>query len=263
MADKADRILVALTGLPASGKSTLAARLAKELDTRAGRVAMTISSDTVRDELPSFEHGFKPELENAVRRLTLARVREAIEEGFSAIHDDLNYYRSMRRQLFVLARDLRVPFFLLHLATPAKTCLQLNEARGRKIPDIVIITDDTRFDPPGEVAWDTPFECLEAMSITDDMVSAMVERMISEAPKQIPPLEEMRTGTREKTRREELENLSRRVLGRLYKQHRSTKDPAALREKRIELVQEASDRALEDAPAEELFEQALSPFFAP
>lgn len=252
---------MALTGLPASGKSTLAARLAIEFDHAAERIAMTVSSDTVRDEFPPFERGFLPELENSIRRLTLARVRSALDEGFTVIHDDLNYYRSMRRQLYVVARDCRVPFFLVHLTTPSKLCLELNAARGRKIPDVVIVTDAARFDPPGEVAWDTPFASLDAMSIDDGKVAAIVKRMIDEAADHLPQIEEPGTGSLSRTRLEELEILSRRVLGRLYGEHGKADDPAALRRERIDLLKEAAERDLDVCAAEELFLKTLSRHF--
>jgi tRNA uridine 5-carbamoylmethylation protein Kti12 len=261
MASSTKPILVALTGLPSSGKSTFAGKLALEMDKSHGFSVMVVSSDAVRAEFPVLSSRFLPELENAVRRLTLARVRDALREGFPVILDDLNYYRSMRRQAFAIARDLRLPYFLVHLATPEKRCLELNAARGRKIPDDVIVTDSVRFDPPGEEPWDEAFLSLSADDGMDAAVTTAAADMVRRAPEFVPPLDDPGTGPLERTRKEELELLSRDVVGRLCRRHGGAGDAKRLREERLRLVDEAAARGLENSEAKKLFTDGLGGLF--
>jgi len=261
MDGKAKPILVTLTGLPSSGKSTFAKKLALELDASHGQSVLVVSSDAVRAEFPVLSRRFIPELENAVRRLTLARVRDALHEGFPVILDDLNYYRSMRRQVFTIARDLRLPYFLVHLATPEKRCLELNAARGRKIPDSVIVTDSVRFDPPGEEVWDAAFLRLEAGGGMDAAVEQAAADMLKRAPEFVPPLEDPGTGPLERTRKEELDLLSRDAVGRLCRRHGGAVDAKRLREERLRLAKEAAERGLSDEEAERHFHDGLGGLF--
>jgi tRNA uridine 5-carbamoylmethylation protein Kti12 len=263
MAQSNETILIALTGLPSSGKSFFAEKLALELDRSRGLRVMVISSDNVRAEMPVLKGRFIPDVENAMRRLSLARARSALREGFPVIFDDLNYYRSMRRQLFTLARDLRIPHFLVHLATREKECLALNAARGRKIPDTVITTDAIRFDPPGEEPWDAAFLTLSAMESTDAAIVRAADKITRRAGSAVPPLEDSGTGTLERSRTEEIDLLSRRVIGDLYRQRGPSAHPKALRAKRISLVKDAVRRSLNDSAAEALFQENLKDDFPP
>ena len=255
MAGKAGSFLITLTGLPASGKSTLAEKLALEFDTGHGLHSMVVSSDNVRAELPSLSRCFLPEHENAVRRLTLDRVKSALKEGFPVIHDDLNYYRSMRRQLYTMARDLRIAYYLIHLSTPEKECLQLNSARGKTVPDEFIITDAVRFDPPGVVSWDEAFLSINAKDVTHEVLARTAAGIMKKRHDSIPPLEEGGTGPLKQSRLEELDIMSRRIIGQLYKKHGPFNDPGTLRKERLRLVRTAAEHALDDDKAEKLIRQ--------
>lgn len=266
MARDAKIFLAVLTGLPAAGKSTFARALALEMDRAHGINVMIAASDNVRAELPVLGERFMPEIENTVRRLSLARVRDALREGLAVVFDDLNYYRSMRRQAYAIARDLRVPYFLVHLATPETDCLRLNAARGKPIPDDVITTDAVRFDPPGGVPWDEPYLTLTAGSATAGAfvpeAAQAANDMLRRAAECVPPLDESATGTVERTRVEELDLLSRRVVGELYMKHGKARDAKALRLKRLELLEKAAGDGLDDGAAEALFAGELSALFS-
>jgi len=261
MAEKTNTFLLSLCGLPASGKSTFARMLALELDRSAALKAIVVASDTVRGEMPALSRAFFPDVENSVRRLSLARVRDALKEGFPVIFDDLNYYRSMRRQLYTLARDLRAAYFLVHLSTPEKTCLEHNAARGSTVPDTVIITDAVRFDPPGDVAWDEAYLQVDAEHVTEESVARLAAGLLARAPRFVPPIEEPGTGPLEKTRREELDILSRRAVGELYKTRGGTVDSKALHKERLRLIKDAVARDLNDRDAMKFFERGLAPLF--
>jgi tRNA uridine 5-carbamoylmethylation protein Kti12 len=222
---------------------------------------MVVSSDAVRAEFPVLQGRFLPELENPVRRLTLARVRDALREGFPVILDDLNYYRSMRRQAYTIARDMRLPYFLVHLATPEKRCLELNAARGKTIPDDVIVTDAVRFDAPGEESWDEAYLTLAADGGMDAAVERAAADMVRRAPEFVPPLEDPGTGTLERTRKEELELLSRTVVGGLCRKHGGAGDARRLKAERLRLLEEAAGRGLSDDEAQMLFLDGLEGLF--
>jgi|GEM_PF-3425719 len=255
--------LVLLTGLPAAGKSTFADALAAELEAIQSCRAMIISSDAVRAEIPALRRGFLPEVEATVRPLTLARVKAAIEAGFPVIHDDLNYYRSMRREGYIVARNLQIPYFLIHMATPYARCLELNAARGHKVPDEVIFTDSGRFDETGLVPWDEPYLVLDDPHKIDAAVRGCACKMLLAGTGRIPP-PCLETGPLPRSRQEELEILARRIVGELYRQsgkNKAATDSKALHSRRVELVAEAGEWRLDDGDAKSYFRKQMERFF--
>ncbi|MFW9864373.1 MAG: AAA family ATPase, partial [Candidatus Thorarchaeota archaeon] len=95
-----ERFLLALCGIPSSGKTTLA-RAIKDHLMKEIKVEI-VSTDRWRDE--EFYSDFKPEKERRVRREALEKTRRLVQDGMSVIHDDTNYYASMRHELFAIAR---------------------------------------------------------------------------------------------------------------------------------------------------------------
>jgi tRNA uridine 5-carbamoylmethylation protein Kti12 len=253
-------VLIALAGLPAAGKSYFAERLGRLLDGDHGARVMVIASDTVRNEIIALKDDFVPEVEARVRPLTLERIRSGIAQDFSVIHDDLNYYRSMRFELVSLARELEVPHALVHIATSADACLKFNADRGRKIPDAVIVKDSGRFDPPGLDPWDEPLAVVEAPAWDEAGLAEIGER-IACLTESYTPWEPPVLKTHTPSRREALDLLSRRVIGAFHgrgKPKASQKDLSLLRRK---LVERADEQGLSDADAEALFRDELGVFF--
>ncbi|TFG98191.1 hypothetical protein E4H12_06760 [Candidatus Thorarchaeota archaeon] len=166
------QFILALCGLPASGKSTLADAIQIALDYNVE----IIRTDEWRDD--EYYTDWKPEKEKPVRQKALAKVRDLVVEGQSVIHDDTNYYTSMRHELFKIAIEYKCGFAIVHVATPVTVALKWNKAReGSKIPDSVIHDIFERFDNPGyHYLWDTSdLEVSLEIQEIDDVVPDILE----------------------------------------------------------------------------------------
>lgn len=253
-------MLIALAGLPAAGKTTLAEHLGRILETDYNVPIMVIASDSVRDEILPMRSAFHPELEPAVRKMTLDRIASGLAQGLSVIHDDLNYYRSMRFDLVSIARDSEALHALIHLATPVEDCLKHNKARGRKIPDEVIVKDAKRFDPPGLDPWDEPLAVLGSPPHDQKVLDELAKKLVAGAEKftpWTPPVVE----PHESTRLERLDLLARSIVGSLYRNATAKRDGQAISSLRHSLVEQADKKGLSLDEAERFFRQELEPLF--
>lgn len=147
--------LVCLTGLPSSGKSTLARRLKQEILKQDPRQEIKIiDPDIIRTKLTG--DMFDPEKEDVVRKKNLKAIEKALKKGKIVISDDLNYYSSMRHELREIADNLNLPFFIIYISTPLETCIEWNVDRGLPIPNEVIYKINNKFDYFEKYEWDTP-----------------------------------------------------------------------------------------------------------
>ena len=210
-------MLVVLAGLPAAGKTSFALRLARRLFHDHGARVLVVSSDTVREEIPALREAFHPGLEAEVRPLTLDRVASGLRHGFWVVHDDLNYFRSMRFELVETARKLRVPHAFILVDTPREQCLKWNAARGRKVPDEVILKDHERFDPPGSAPWDEPAAVVTPPGPTGKEVAELAARLMERCAAYAPPPCRVPAPPREPSPAEKLELFSRKVMGELLR----------------------------------------------
>jgi O-phosphoseryl-tRNA(Sec) kinase len=176
------QFLLVICGLPASGKTTLANELISFL---SGKYSVAIvSTDTWRDD--EYYSEFKPENEGRVRKRALEETDSLLSQGRSVIHDDTNYYTSMRHELFDLAQRYRTSFGIAYVSTPLNICLQWNKDRQFNIPEDVIHRIEKRFDIPGEkYAWDQYMINLDLSNI--DMNKAI--GMIIEELNKLHPIE--------------------------------------------------------------------------
>lgn len=119
-----------LCGLPASGKSTVAQKLAKEYD------ATIFSSDALREELfGDVNHqDNNQELFIELHR----RIKNCLKDGKSAIYDACNI--SYKRRMAFLAELKNIPCekICVLMATPYEECLRRNVERERRVPEHVI-----------------------------------------------------------------------------------------------------------------------------
>jgi predicted kinase len=119
-------IVVAVGGLVASGKSTLARRLAQGLG------AELLSGDAVRAELlrqgaaPALEPGFAP----AVYEELLRRAGPLLDAGRRVVLDAAFPTRSARSAARRLAREREVPFRFVECRAPVSVCRERLRARG-------------------------------------------------------------------------------------------------------------------------------------
>ena len=166
------QFILALCGLPASGKSTLADAIQNALNYGAE----IVRTDDWRDD--KYYTDWKPEKEKPVRLKALEKVRSLIAEGKSVIHDDTNYYASMRHELFKIAIDNGCGFAIVHVATPVIVALEWNkERKSSRIPDNIIHDIFERFDNPGHrYLWDTSnLEVSLEIQSVDDVVPEILE----------------------------------------------------------------------------------------
>ncbi|MHA1943752.1 MAG: AAA family ATPase, partial [Candidatus Thorarchaeota archaeon] len=171
-----NQFILALCGLPASGKSALADAIQKALNFDVE----IVRTDKWRDD--SYYTDWKPEKERPVRQAALKRVEQLVAEGKSVIHDDTNYYTSMRHELFKIAIESRCGFAIIHVATLVTTALQWNRERAdTRIPDSVIEDISERFDLPGSrYLWDNSdlevdMELQELTSIIPEIIEILEE----------------------------------------------------------------------------------------
>jgi O-phosphoseryl-tRNA(Sec) kinase len=166
------QFILALCGLPASGKSTLADAIQDVLNFK---VEIVRTDEWRNDE---YYTDWSPEKERPVRQAALDRVRELVAQGHSVIHDDTNYYASMRHELYEIALEYSFGFAIIHVATPVSVALQWNKERpDTRIPDMVIEVISKRFDIPGSrYLWDEPnYEAVMAKQNLTDIVTEIVD----------------------------------------------------------------------------------------
>ena len=150
-----NQFLLALCGLPASGKSSLADAIKVAVRSK-GLIVEVVRTDDWRDD--TYYSDFLPEKEGEVRQAALTKVETLIGKGKSVIHDDTNYYNSMRHELLEIAIDAKCAFGIIHVTTPIEKALKWNRERpGTRIPEHVIQRISERFDRPGtRYLWDCP-----------------------------------------------------------------------------------------------------------
>jgi predicted kinase len=125
-------MVLCLIGLPGAGKSTFARALSAP-----GVVCVSF------DDFAS-------------RPLALEAVAETIRAGSDVIVDDNLYYRSMRREVWCLARDHGAKILFAFLDTPLATCLERNASRSgsARIPDDVVVRMANRLEVPCGEGWE-------------------------------------------------------------------------------------------------------------
>ena len=167
-----NQFILTLCGLPASGKSSLADAIRLAVRSKGHEVEI-VRTDEWRDD--TYYLDFVPKKEGEVRQAALARVDTLVGKGKSVIHDDTNYYNSMRHELLEVAIDAKCAFGIIHVTTPLEEALKWNRERpGTRIPDQVIQRISERFDRPGaRYLWDCPLAEVDMSTL--DLDSTVVE----------------------------------------------------------------------------------------
>ncbi|MFX1367405.1 MAG: AAA family ATPase [Promethearchaeota archaeon] len=157
------QFILALCGIPASGKTVLAKAIKASFP--SSRPLEIISTDDWRDD--EFHFNFTPELENSVRKAALEKTWILVEKGVSIIHDDTNYYTSMRHELYEIALQYNCGFAVVYVSTPLSDAIRINESRDRPIPVEVLERINERLDIPGaKYAWDRPISSVNLLETT-------------------------------------------------------------------------------------------------
>lgn len=175
-----NKFLLALCGLPASGKTTLAKAVQSKLGPRAK--VQIVSTDEWRDQ--RYYSEFSPEKEHEVREAALERVTQMLARGLSVIHDDTNYYSSMRHELREAAKTQQYAFAVVFVSTPLETCLRWNRGRKAALPEHVIARIDSNFDRPGDrYAWDAAIAVVDLSEVSvDDAAMQVIQKLRALSP---------------------------------------------------------------------------------
>ena len=111
-------VVVLLVGLPACGKSTLAARLETSANTQVKRISL----DEVQAELVAAGDKDGVEAWHESKKLALERTRAFLtapatdnEAARIVVVDDTFEYNSMRKVYYQLARELQVGYVEVHI----------------------------------------------------------------------------------------------------------------------------------------------------
>ena len=217
-----------LCGIPSSGKSAIALKVATILENEFDKLTIIVGSDSFRDMMPASRAAFKPEREPFVRNITFNAIATSLQSGYVVINDDLNYYVSMRKDLSQLARSRRAGFGMVYVNTPLMTALAWNEKRGTPVPHQLIKDIYAKFEEPGKkYKWDAAISTVDpscddldalAISVAEATIRAMT---VWGRPLKTPP---------SVPKHGEYEKVTRRAMGEIMK-----------RFKRVDLAVELAD----------------------
>ena len=160
-------LAVVMCGVPAAGKSTLAAGLERAAGA-AGMACVRVSFDEVgvaagagREPSPRFD----PVRWRKERAVALGQVEAALEQGGASaglappgagspslvvIVDDNMFYRSMRRVIYRMCRQHASAFLLMYLRVSPGIAAERNQARvgPARVPDAAFQRMVAAFQPP-------------------------------------------------------------------------------------------------------------------
>ena len=242
------QFLLITCGLPASGKTTLAKTLAASLTAEVD--VEVVSTDKWRDA--TYYEDFKPEKERMVREEALRRTKSILAEGKSVIHDDTNYYTSMRHELFEIAEKQEVSFGILYLSTPIDVCLVWNKDREYEIPVEVIKKINERLDIPGsKYAWDREMISIDLSVIdVETAVDKIVSRVRNLTSIRIDRIETSQTVAEERDIR------TRQVISEFLNENEKFQSEQIVHQIRAEILRDANREELSvDATVEMLWKK--------
>ena len=237
------QFILALCGLPSSGKSKLADAIKEAMN---NEIAI-VRTDEWRDE--SYYTNWEPEKEKPVRLAALNMVKKFINDGKSVIHDDTNYYTSMRHDLFKIALDNRCAFAVIHVSTPLDVALRWNDERaGTRIPNEVIERINKRFDLPGRrYLWDDSIVEVNMAAQNIDKVIAEIVDSIEELDVAVPE-PRLVTGTEF----ERLDVETRRTVAEFLEKHQHLRGNREVSKIRRNALRKASRRRISVSGVKEL-----------
>lgn len=243
------KFLVILCGLPSSGKTTLATRLALLME-RNGAPTAVVGSDAFRRMMPLYQECFPPDREPMIRRLTLRTIAFFLGRGVSVVSDDTNYYSSMRHELVELARRTGAIYAIVSIETPLRVALKWNEERGLPIPQSVIKSISEKFERPGSrYKWDRCLASFDLSKTPADEAAEKVLRLLFSLR------HEEKTVASSSSVANEIDKATRKVVSEAVK--RAPSAAKALSETRKAFVKEALKAGLTTVEAESIFRKRV------
>lgn len=124
-----------LCGIPASGKTTLATSLAKEIN------AKLYSYDVIKrnSKIGSFED---------ICTLIYQRINTDLSNGFNVVYDAPNEKLKYRKDILNMTSNIVCKKILVVMATPLEQCLERNRTRKNRLPDFIIQQSKQMFELP-------------------------------------------------------------------------------------------------------------------
>jgi len=145
-------VLIAMCGMPFSGKSVLARALGRELHIRVLSYDAEIYLPS-KDLVPA--GASLADESDFIQGIARRRIAEILDTGTSLIYDDLLLGREDRRKLAAMAEQHRTRLILVYLDTPLTTIEQRRENNSRtrartSVPESVMEMDAVLLEPPGD-----------------------------------------------------------------------------------------------------------------
>jgi predicted kinase len=132
-------LVVCLVGIPGAGKSHFARDLAQFSDRKTQIIVF--DDFKTRDE-------------------ALAAAKAVISDGWcDVVIDDNNYYKSMRKEIYRMARDAGAGYVQVLIDPPLELCLQRNGEREdpARVPEEIVRRMHSRLERPSNSGWDQGF----------------------------------------------------------------------------------------------------------
>lgn len=220
-------LLIILSGLPCSGKSQVAATVAKELELNHRLNTIVVDPDKIREMIPALAERFNPERESFVNSLALNLIEESLKRRNIVISDDLNYYESTRHRLVQAARKHRAEYIIVYLTVSVEVAQSRNAARGNPIPQETITGIANKFDQPGaKYQWDRPSLIVDSEKVDpEDAAKRVLQIALSKIKGKHPrdkvstlsyKSERRRSRTQRPSFTETLDESTRRILNEMF-----------------------------------------------
>ncbi len=246
--------LLIFCGIPCSGKSTLAQRVADKLENEYDYSTVIITSDTFRHMVPTYRRRFEPELEQFVRGATYRTIQEALRWGLVVLSDDINYYRSIRRQLKRIADRAKADYAIIYVNTPLEVSLKWNKERGEPIPNSLIEEIYYKLDRPGEkYRWDTPLLVLDPSKDELEGLTKLVASKVHEKAGKKKEVTVQKGVSKPSSFRANLDRETRRAMSEVMKRYRNLNLAKEISDLRKRILEESSEKKLSPHETTNLF----------
>lgn len=214
--------LMILCGLPSSGKSTLAQKVAELLETSYGVASVVVASDTIRKMIPAYQKEFDHSREKFVTAATHSSLELAVNQGYFVISDDMNYFESMRKRLKDLAIKHRIGYGIIHVETPQEIAKEWNKKRGEPVPNSLIDEVAQKFDRPGKkYAWDKPLLSIDsAQQPYESLAKACVEKALEKLKSLPTSIKKSHEASVPSRKANEIERITRKTMGELMSRYK-------------------------------------------
>ena len=135
--------LLVISGIPGSGKTTLATKLSERYNAYICSYENLTNANTVESTYGN------------VQQLWIQEIRAALQSGKSVICDRLNLTTADRNELLASVADIPCEKVLYMQIVPLEICLQRNRERLARLPDFVVEQAAQKLEVPTDSeGWD-------------------------------------------------------------------------------------------------------------